>query len=161
MDWSQAWFKMPGLRPFSGVLLNRSSREARAAARVATPEHGLALAPGRLATLMDQQALHCVFQPIADLRSGSIFGHEALIRGPADTEWERPDVLLALAQQEDLLYEFELFCVHTALLQWGEAGELGRLFVNISADALVKAKASARLSSSSRPASFGLRGLPG
>lgn len=119
--------------------MNRSSFEAQAVARVATPEHGLSLAPGRLATLMENQALHCVFQPIADLRSGSIFGHEALIRGPAGTEWERPDVLLALAQQEDLLFEFELFCVHTALVQWGQAGEPGRLFVNISADALVEA----------------------
>ena len=119
--------------------MNRSSFEAQAVARVVTPEHGLSLAPGRLATLMEKQALHCVFQPIADLRSGSIFGHEALIRGPAGTEWERPDVLLALAQQEDLLFEFELFCVHTALVQWGQAGEPGRLFVNISADALVEA----------------------
>ncbi|MDD0810564.1 EAL domain-containing protein [Curvibacter sp. RS43] len=88
---------------------------------------------------MERQALHCVFQPIADLRSGSIFGHEALIRGPVDSPWHRPDVLLALAAQEDLLFEFELFCVHTALAQWGALGEPGRLFVNISADALVQA----------------------
>ena len=101
------------------------------------PEGGLSIAPGRLALLMEGRALHCVFQPIADLRSGGIFGHEALIRGPANTPWHRPDALLAIAEQEELLQEFELFCVQTALEQWGRLGEPGRLFVNISADALV------------------------
>lgn len=121
------------------TVLNQSPQETHALARVDTPSGSLSIAPGRLALLMEARALHCVFQPIADLRSGSIFGHEALIRGPANTAWHRPDALLAMAQQEELLQEFELFCVQTALEQWGRLGEPGRLFVNISADALVHA----------------------
>jgi len=92
---------------------------------------------GPLARLMREGGLHCVFQPLADLREGCIYAHEALIRGPKDTPLHTPDVLLDLAQQEGILQDFELLCVFKALSQWGRHEAPGRLFVNISADALV------------------------
>lgn len=92
---------------------------------------------GPLARLMQQGALHCVFQPLADLREGQVYAHEALIRGPQDTLFHTPDVLLDLARQEGILQDFELLCAFTALDTWGRLGAPGRLFVNISADALV------------------------
>ena len=92
-----------------------------------------------LRRLMDNKALHCVFQPIADLAQGKVFAHEALIRGPQGTPHQAPDALLAMARQEGLMHAFELHCVVTALAQWGQARHPGRLFVNISADALVQA----------------------
>ena len=85
--------------------------------------------------------LYCVFQPLGDLREGSIFAHEALIRGPEGSALHTPDVLLDLARREGLLLDFELVCVFTALRDWGDHGAPGRLFVNISADALVHAVA--------------------
>nr|WP_325345028.1 phosphodiesterase [Xylophilus sp.] len=87
---------------------------------------------------MRERALHCVWQPLADLREGKVYAHEALIRGPQGTEFHTPDRLLALARREGMLADFELFCIATALLQWGMRGEAGRLFVNVSADALVQ-----------------------
>jgi len=36
------------------------------------------LGSGPLARLMRGGGLHCVFQPLGDLREGSIFAHEAL-----------------------------------------------------------------------------------
>lgn len=45
---------------------------------------------GPLARLMRDGALYCVFQPLADLREGSIYAHEALIRGPQDTPVSHP-----------------------------------------------------------------------
>ena len=92
---------------------------------------------GPLARLMHEGGLHCVFQPLADLREGSIYAHEALIRGPRGTPLHTPDALLAQARREHILQDFELLCVFTALQQWGVQGAQGRLFVNISADALV------------------------
>ncbi|MBA4254939.1 MAG: diguanylate phosphodiesterase [Polaromonas sp.] len=94
---------------------------------------------GQLRQLMHDGALHCVFQPIADLNEGTVFAHEALIRGPAGSPWQSPDTLLALADQEGLMMAFELHCVETALAQWGHTHNPGRLFINISADALVHA----------------------
>jgi EAL domain-containing protein (putative c-di-GMP-specific phosphodiesterase class I) len=92
---------------------------------------------GSLATLMRQGGLHCVFQPLADLREGSVYAHEALIRGPQGSPLHTPDQLLACAARERILLDFELVCVFTALEQWGRQQAAGRLFVNISADALV------------------------
>lgn len=97
------------------------------------------LGSGPLARLMRSGGLHCVFQPLGDLREGSIFAHEALIRGPEGSALHTPDVLLDLARREGLLLDFELVCVFTALRDWGDHGAPGRLFVNISADALVHA----------------------
>src|SRR3954465_12113769 len=59
------------------------------------------------------------FQPIVDLRQGTIFGHEALIRGPASTALHHPEALLALAASESRLTEFELQCVEIVLAEWG------------------------------------------
>ena len=99
------------------------------------------LGSGPLARLMRDGGLYCVFQPLGDLREGSIFAHEALIRGPEGSNLHTPYVLLDLARREGLLLDFELVCVFTALRDWGDHGAPGRLFVNISADALVHAVA--------------------
>ena len=92
---------------------------------------------GPIAQLMRSGGLYCVFQPLANLRDGSVYAHEALIRGPIDTPLHTPDVLLNLARREGVLQDFELLCVFTALEQWGAQVTPGRLFVNLSADALV------------------------
>ena len=96
---------------------------------------------GALARLVRTGALHCVFQPLGDLRTGAVYAHEALIRGPQQTAWHTPIALLEQAQREHVLADFELFCIFTALRDWAAthpAGTApGRLFVNISADALV------------------------
>ena len=92
---------------------------------------------GPLAQMMRNDALHSVFQPIADLKDGSIYGHEALIRGPRESTLHSADALLQAAQDEGLLHELEFFCLFTALKQWGQLKQPGRLFLNISANALV------------------------
>ena len=92
---------------------------------------------GPVAQLMREGGLYCVFQPLADLREGSVYAHEALIRGPQGTPLHTPDALLDSARREGILRDFELLCVVTALGQWGRHATPGRLFVNLSADALV------------------------
>ena len=92
---------------------------------------------GPVARLVRAGGLHCVFQPLADLREGGVYAHEALIRGPQGSALHAPDALLQQAQEEHILQDFELACVLTALEQWGRQDAPGRLFVNVSADALV------------------------
>ncbi len=92
---------------------------------------------GALADLMRRKALYPVYQPIVSLRDNSIYSHEALIRGPQNTVFHRPDALLSAATQESLNFEFECHCVIAALERWGNLTESGRLFVNISAQVLV------------------------
>ncbi len=94
---------------------------------------------GDLGPLMRSKALYPVFQPIASLDDGSVHGHEALIRGPVGTPLHSPDALFGLAREHGVLIEFELYCVELTLAHWGMLNQPGRLFVNISADALVQA----------------------
>ncbi len=91
---------------------------------------------GPLAQIIREDRLHCVFQPLGDLQSGHVYAHEALIRGPVGTSLHRPDALLDMARCERILTDFELVCVFTALQHWAQVRSPGRLFVNISADAL-------------------------
>ncbi len=99
---------------------------------------GVRTGAGPLAQLIRDGGLHCVFQPLGDLRTGAVFAHEALIRGPQGSALHRPDDLLEMARRERILPDFELICVYTALQNWALIDAPGRLFVNISADALIQ-----------------------
>ena len=94
---------------------------------------------GPLARLMRDRALRSVFQPIVNLGDGSIYAHEALIRGPKEMPLHSADALLIAARGEGLLLEFELACVAVALQGWADLRQRGRLFVNVSASALMEA----------------------
>jgi diguanylate cyclase (GGDEF)-like protein len=94
-------------------------------------------APGSLKKVLQDGALYPVFQPIVNLADASVYAHEALIRGPTGTALHTPDALLRAAAEEGLGYEFESACVTAALQHWGVLRSGGRLFVNISANALI------------------------
>ena len=94
---------------------------------------------GPLAALLLESALHPVYQPIACLADGSIFAHEALVRGPVQSPLHWPEALLKAAATEGLDFQFESACVVSAVDHWGALNEPGRLFVNISAAVLVRA----------------------
>jgi diguanylate cyclase (GGDEF)-like protein len=94
--------------------------------------------PSELLRLLQQDAFYASFQPIADLKNGAVYAHEALIRGPVSSSLQSADTILMVAQKCGFLYEFEIHCVLRALRQWGQLKQHGRLFVNISANALVQ-----------------------
>ena len=63
-----------------------------------------------LADVLERGALHSVYQPIVHLDTGSLFGFEALARGPRGTALERPTSLFAAARAEDRLAELDACC---------------------------------------------------
>lgn len=91
-----------------------------------------------LSQIIAQRRLYPLFQPIAMLADGSVYAHEALIRGPEASGFYTPDALFARASEEALGFELELACLVVTLQRWGELKQPGRLFVNISAQALVR-----------------------
>jgi EAL domain-containing protein (putative c-di-GMP-specific phosphodiesterase class I)/GGDEF domain-containing protein len=93
---------------------------------------------GPLSRLLAEGALSPVFQPIVALSDGTIHAHEALIRGPQGMPLHTPDAMLAAARKEGLLQDFEVACVVFALQRWIALQQSGRLFVNISAAALMR-----------------------
>ncbi|MDT7515944.1 phosphodiesterase [Rhodoferax mekongensis] len=95
--------------------------------------------PRPLEAILQRNALFPVFQPIIKLDDGAVYAHEALIRGPQGSALHTPDKLLIAAVQEGLSYELETACVAATLSSWGRLKTAGRLFVNISAEALIKA----------------------
>ncbi len=110
------------------------------AAESASPElldYRLGDGSGPLSRLLRDGGLSPVFQPIVGMRDGSIYAHEALIRGPKGMPLQSPDALLAAARKEGLLLDFEIACVAAALRQWSALRQPGRLFVNLSASALL------------------------
>lgn len=88
--------------------------------------------------VLARKALRAHFQPIVQLRDGAVLAHEALIRGPKDSPLHAPDPLFAAARKEGLGVQLERQCLIEALRAWAAHGLGTRLFLNLSASALVE-----------------------
>lgn len=89
-----------------------------------------------LDNILSHSLITPVFQPIFDLTSGKVYGHEALSRGPKNTPLYSPDALFSLATEENRLHELELLCRERALTRYAKLSLPGRLFLNVSASLL-------------------------
>ncbi|MDC8784511.1 GGDEF domain-containing protein [Roseateles koreensis] len=98
-------------------------------------------APLRVQALIQQGLLSTMFQPIAQLDSGLIYGYEALVRGPKGSALEYPDALFAAGRREGLSVELEICCARQALQDWRHQALPGKLLINMSAAALASAVA--------------------
>ena len=86
-----------------------------------------------LGRILDEGLVRSVYQPITDLDSGALVGYEALARGPAGSDLERPDRLFAAAHATGRTLELEWAC-RAAALNGALAGGLQyplSLFVNV------------------------------
>ncbi|MGA0609426.1 GGDEF domain-containing protein [Caldimonas sp. KR1-144] len=95
------------------------------------------LASRSVLQLIEQRALRIHFQPIVELAGGAVFGHEALVRPPAGCLWPTPDQLFAAAREQQVSHRLEAECVHEAFAAWDRHATPGKLFVNLSAGALI------------------------
>lgn len=86
--------------------------------------------------LIAAQAFTVQFQPIVDVGSLCLVGHEALTRGPANSPLHSPLVLFDLAAQFDRLVALERMLVRLIARRFVELDLPGRLFVNLTADTL-------------------------
>lgn len=91
--------------------------------------------PHSVWTLMREQRLQMHWQPLVDLTTRNVIGHEALVRTPEGCAWRNPDHLFAAARREGCAMALERACVQRATAEAGRAG-LGLLFVNLSANAV-------------------------
>lgn len=108
--------------------------------------------------LLECADIDTAFQPIVELASGTVIGHEALVRGPAGSALERPDRLFAAAREQDRVRELDLLCLTTAIQRAISDGLRGPhwLFLNAEPDTLASSspqlkKAYARAASADLP----------
>jgi EAL domain-containing protein (putative c-di-GMP-specific phosphodiesterase class I)/GGDEF domain-containing protein len=82
--------------------------------------------------VIGRRKLTAAFQPVRQLADGKILGYEALIRGPHGSSLERPNVLFAVANENEMGVELETLCLETIFRSLPRAVSSGRLFVNAS-----------------------------
>ena len=80
---------------------------------------------------MEMDALWMALQPIVALQDGAVFGHEALVRGPAGSPWAEPAGIIREADQRGIARELEVTCRHLALTAGARLSERQRLFLNV------------------------------
>ena len=86
----------------------------------------------QLARIIDDGDIRIVFQPIVSLRDGSVFGYEALSRGPAGTPLQNPDALFSVAAECGKLWELEQLCRTKALETAYSRSRSLQLFLNVN-----------------------------
>ncbi len=75
-----------------------------------------------------------MFQPVVDLETSTVFGYEALARGPEGSALERPDQLFAAARAEGRLAELDAACQRTAVASANALGVKAPLTLFVNAE---------------------------
>ncbi len=85
--------------------------------------------------ILEGRAIRTVLQPIFQLETLEVFGHEALSRGPKGTAFESADLLFEYAIKNEAVWQLERLCAESSARRF-DATAAGLLFVNIEADVM-------------------------
>lgn len=91
----------------------------------------------RLRYILAKEQVTTYIHPVLKLDDMSVIGYEALSRGPAHTEFERPDKLFRVAYDEDLVLNLERLCRKKALEAAASMPDGRLMFINIEPDAVI------------------------
>jgi EAL domain-containing protein (putative c-di-GMP-specific phosphodiesterase class I)/GGDEF domain-containing protein len=76
-------------------------------------------------------SVRTLFQPVVELETRRIVGHEALARGPRDSVFETPRAMFALSDRVGIANELDRLCVEVALASSADLRERRKLFLNV------------------------------
>jgi len=82
--------------------------------------------------LLSKEDITTLLQPIVNIDEKSVFGFEALSRGPSDSPLHTAPMLFETAERCDRTLELETLCIRAAARHWSGHGTPLKLFVNIS-----------------------------
>lgn len=85
----------------------------------------------RLLDILKNKQIKTVFQPIVSLRNGSVYGYEALSRGPIDTPLRSPVMLFECAEKCGKTWDLELLCRMTSIETVSRLNPHIKLFLNV------------------------------
>ncbi len=72
-----------------------------------------------------------VYEPIVEVTTKTVFGYEALARGPAGSPFHSPAVLFETATRENLVFELDCLCRQSGLAGAEDLPEGTKLFLNV------------------------------
>ena len=84
----------------------------------------------RLQDVLLRERVVTSYQPIKRLEQGTVYGFEALSRGPRGSGLESAEVLFRAAEETGLKVELDRLCRNRALLSSGRIPSSARIFVN-------------------------------
>lgn len=82
-------------------------------------------------SILEKEQIRTHFQPIVDLRKGSIIGYEALSRGPEQSIYSSPLELIHMAEKENCLWKLEILFRKKAIQKAAEQCIDSLLFINV------------------------------
>jgi EAL domain-containing protein (putative c-di-GMP-specific phosphodiesterase class I)/DNA-binding response OmpR family regulator len=86
--------------------------------------------------ILRRRRVRTVYQPIFDLKTMELFGHEALTRGPEDSAFESPELLFQYAGEHEAIWELEQLCLESSARHY--SGDFGAtLFLNVEAESVI------------------------
>ncbi|MCC6128489.1 MAG: EAL domain-containing protein [Acidobacteria bacterium] len=113
-------------------LVYRSLREAQLVASRKEGERSVLLQE-QFRDILAHERIATVYQPILDLRTGSVFAYEALSRGPAQSTFESPEFLFEYALKTEQIFGLEKLCLGFSARRFRGFPE-GMLFVNMETE---------------------------
>jgi EAL domain-containing protein (putative c-di-GMP-specific phosphodiesterase class I) len=81
--------------------------------------------------LVLERQIYSVYEPIVEVATRTVFGYEALARGPADSELHTPAALFASASEQDLLFQLDCLCRQSGLAGARDLPGGAKLFLNV------------------------------
>jgi EAL domain-containing protein (putative c-di-GMP-specific phosphodiesterase class I)/GGDEF domain-containing protein len=81
-------------------------------------------------------SVRTLFQPVVELETRRVVGHEALARGPRDSVFETPRAMFALSDRVGIADELDRLCLEVALASSADLRERGKLFLNVCQESL-------------------------
>jgi len=85
----------------------------------------------RLFELVLSRQIYSVYEPIVEVETRTVFGYEALARGPEGSELHSPLALFATATEQDLLFQLDCLCRQSGLRGARDLPGGAKLFLNV------------------------------
>jgi EAL domain-containing protein (putative c-di-GMP-specific phosphodiesterase class I) len=78
-----------------------------------------------------ERQIYSVYEPIVEVSTRTVFGYEALARGPEGTELHSPAKLFAMATEQDLVFQLDCLCRQSGLYGARDLPGGAKLFLNV------------------------------
>jgi len=85
----------------------------------------------QLFELVIEGQIRSVYEPIVEVNTRTVYGYEALARGPEGTELYSPMALFAMATEQDLLFQLDCLCRKSGLVGARDLPSGTKLFLNV------------------------------